>query len=113
MRLVKTRGHSTRSARSRRRAREIFVRTFERGARLTPLAARALSRPGAPTRRPTRPTPPFSRPVGVQQAPGQLDLERHGGKPPAGVIARLLSRILALTAAIWLNDKPASRSSDH
>ncbi|AVH95618.1 IS982 family transposase [Streptomyces sp. WAC00288] len=35
----------------------------------------------------------------------QLDLERHGGKSPAGVIVRVLSRILALTAAIWHNDK--------
>ncbi|MGA4975451.1 IS982 family transposase [Streptomyces cinereoruber] len=35
----------------------------------------------------------------------QLDLERHGGKNPAGVIVRVLSRILALTAAIWHNDK--------
>ena len=44
---------------------------------------------------------------------GQLDLERHGGKSPAGVTARVLSRILALTAAIWLNDKtgqPVKRS---
>jgi hypothetical protein len=44
---------------------------------------------------------------------GQLDLERRGGKTPAGVIARVLSRILALTAAIWLNDKtgqPVKRS---
>jgi hypothetical protein len=44
---------------------------------------------------------------------GQLDLERHGGKSPAGVIARVLSRVLALTAAIWLNDKtgqPVKRS---
>ncbi|KIZ14891.1 IS982 family transposase [Streptomyces natalensis] len=36
---------------------------------------------------------------------GQLDLERHGGKSPAGVIVRVLSRVLALTAAIWHNDK--------
>ncbi|MWA07638.1 IS982 family transposase [Actinomadura sp. LD22] len=36
---------------------------------------------------------------------GQLDLERHGGKSPAGVTARVLCRILALTAAIWHNDK--------
>lgn len=44
---------------------------------------------------------------------GQLDLERHGGKTPAGVVARVLIRILALTAAIWLNDKtgqPVKRS---
>jgi hypothetical protein len=38
---------------------------------------------------------------------GQLDLERHGGKTPEGIIARVLARILALTAAIWHNDKTA------
>jgi hypothetical protein len=44
---------------------------------------------------------------------GQLDLERHGGKSPAGVAVRVLARILALTAAIWHNDKtgqPVKRS---
>ncbi len=44
---------------------------------------------------------------------GQRDLERHGGRTPAGVAVRVLSRILALTAAIWLNDKtgqPVKRS---
>ena len=30
---------------------------------------------------------------------GQLDLERHGGRTPAGVTVRVLQRILALTAA--------------
>ena len=35
----------------------------------------------------------------------QLDLERHGGHTPAGVMVRVLQRILALTAAIWHNDK--------
>ena len=38
---------------------------------------------------------------------GQLDLERHGGRTPEGIIARILARILALTAAIWHNDKTA------
>lgn len=33
----------------------------------------------------------------------QLDLERHGGRTKAGVIARVLQRLLALTAAIWHN----------
>jgi len=42
---------------------------------------------------------------------GQLDLERHGGHTPAGVMTRVLQRILALTAAIWHNDAPASPSS--
>jgi hypothetical protein len=44
---------------------------------------------------------------------GQLDLERHGGHTPAGVIVRVLQRILALTAAIWHNDttgQPTLRS---
>lgn len=35
---------------------------------------------------------------------GQLDLERHRGRTPAGVAVRVLQRILALTAAIWHND---------
>ena len=34
---------------------------------------------------------------------GQLSLERHNGRTPAGVAARILTRILALTAAIWHN----------
>jgi hypothetical protein len=44
---------------------------------------------------------------------GQLDLERHGGHTPAGVMARVLQRILALTAAVWHNDRtgqPVRRS---
>jgi hypothetical protein len=44
---------------------------------------------------------------------GQLDLERHGGHTTAGVLVRVLQRILALTAAIWHNDhtgQPVMRS---
>ncbi|MFE4369680.1 hypothetical protein ACFRMN_15895 [Streptomyces sp. NPDC056835] len=44
---------------------------------------------------------------------GQLDLERHGARTPAGVLARVGERILALTAAIWHNrttDRPITRS---
>ncbi|MEI2778513.1 MAG: transposase [Tetrasphaera sp.] len=40
---------------------------------------------------------------------GQLDLERHGGRTPAGVIVRVLQRLLALTAAIWHNDHAGAR----
>ena len=40
---------------------------------------------------------------------GQLDLERHGGRTPAGIIVRVLARILALTAAIWHNDKTSQQ----
>jgi hypothetical protein len=36
---------------------------------------------------------------------GQLDLERHRGRTPGGVAVRILQRILALTAAIWHNDR--------
>jgi len=35
---------------------------------------------------------------------GQLDLEAHGGRTTAGVLARVWQRLLALTAAIWHND---------
>ena len=44
---------------------------------------------------------------------GQLDLERHGGRTPAGVWVRVVQRVLALTAAIWHNDRtgqPIKRS---
>jgi hypothetical protein len=44
---------------------------------------------------------------------GQLDLERHGGKTPGGVLTRVLQRLLALTAAVWHNDhtgQPVLRS---
>jgi hypothetical protein len=36
---------------------------------------------------------------------GQLNLERHGGRTGIGVVVRVLQRILALTTAIWHNDK--------
>jgi hypothetical protein len=39
-----------------------------------------------------------------QTLKAQLDLERHGGRTPAGVWARVLQRILALTAVIWHNE---------
>jgi hypothetical protein len=44
---------------------------------------------------------------------GQLDLERHGGHTPPGVLVRVLQRILALTAVIWHNHhtgQPTPRS---
>ncbi|BAJ27751.1 MULTISPECIES: IS982 family transposase [Kitasatospora] len=43
----------------------------------------------------------------------QLDLERHQGRTPTGVTVRVLQRILALTTAIWHNDRtgqPVMRS---
>lgn len=43
----------------------------------------------------------------------QLGLERHRGRTPAGVITRIVQRLLALTAVIWHNDhtgQPVLRS---
>jgi len=48
-----------------------------------------------------------------QTLKAQLDLERHGGRKPDGVAARVLQRLLALTAAIWHNQnsgQPVLRS---
>jgi len=68
---------------------------------------------------PARPGAQFFRPLRQtiesvnDTLKGQLDLERHGGHTPAGVISRVLQRILALTAAIWHNDhtgQPVMRS---
>ena len=39
-----------------------------------------------------------------QTLKAQLDLERHGGRKPQGVCARILQRILALTTAIRHNE---------
>jgi hypothetical protein len=36
---------------------------------------------------------------------GQLDLGRHRGRIPGGVIVRVLQRLLALTAAIWHDER--------
>ena len=66
-------------------------------------------RPGAAMSKPLRQTIESIN----QTFKGQLDLERHGGRTPAGVIIRVLARILALTTTIWLNDKtsqPIKRS---
>ena len=44
---------------------------------------------------------------------GQLDLERHGGHTPTGVVVRVLQRLLAMTTVIWHNDhtgQPIRRS---
>jgi Transposase DDE domain len=58
-------------------------------------------RAGAPLFKPLRQTIESIN----QTFKGQLDLERHGGHTPAGVLVRVLQRILALTAAIWHNDR--------
>jgi transposase len=48
-----------------------------------------------------------------QTLKAQLDLERHGGRTSAGIVARVWQRMLALTAAIWHNQntrQPVLRS---
>jgi hypothetical protein len=68
-----------------------------------------LVRPSLKTE-PQRPLQRFLKPFRQiiesinQTFKAQLDLERHGGRKPAGVCARILQRLLALTAAIWHNE---------
>jgi hypothetical protein len=38
-----------------------------------------------------------------QTLKGQLDLEHHGARTPAGVFTRVAQRLLAMTAGIWHN----------
>jgi hypothetical protein len=82
----------------------------ERGVKLLrPARKGEAERPGAPLFKPLRQIIESIN----QTFKGQLDLERHGGRTPAGVIIRVLTRVLALTAAIWHNDKtdqPVKRS---
>jgi hypothetical protein len=69
-----------------------------------------LIRP-ARTGEPTRPGERFLKPLRQiiesinDTLKGQLDLERHGGRTIAGVCTRVAQRLLALTAAIWHNDR--------
>ncbi|MET8810274.1 IS982 family transposase [Streptomyces sp. NPDC004546] len=66
-------------------------------------------RPGAPLFKPLRQVIESIN----ETFKGQLDLEHHRGRTPRGVIARVMQRILALTAAIWHNDhtrQPVLRS---
>ena len=68
-----------------------------------------LIRPATKTEKP-RPGQRFLKPFRQiiesvnQTLKAQLDLERHCGRKPAGVWARVLQRLLALTTAIWHNE---------
>ncbi|QQQ75893.1 IS982 family transposase [Saccharothrix sp. 6-C] len=76
---------------------------------LRPARKGEAERPGAALFKPLRQTIESIN----QTFKAQLDLERHGGRTPTGVIVRVLQRILALTTAIWHNDKtgqPVKRS---
>src|SRR5664280_190940 len=81
-----------------------------KGARLIrPAQKGAAPRPGA---RVLKPPPQLIESVN-ETLKGQLDLERHGGHTPQGVVTRVLQRLLALTAAIWHNhhrQQPVLRS---
>ena len=61
---------------------------------------------------PARPAQRFLKPLRQiiesvnQTLKAQLGLERHRGRTRPGVAARILQRILALTAAIWHNETP-------
>ena len=60
------------------------------------------SEPARPGRRFLRPLRQIIESI-FETLKAQLGLERHGGRTPAGVAARVLQRLLALTAAIWHN----------
>lgn len=76
---------------------------------LRPARKGETERPGARLFKPLRQTIESIN----QTFKAQLDLERHGGRTHRGVTVRILQRILALTTAIWHNDKthaPVHRS---
>jgi hypothetical protein len=76
---------------------------------LRPARKGERERPGAHLFKPLRQTIESIN----QTFKAQLDLERHGGHTPTGVMVRVLQRILALTTAIWHNDhtgQPVKRS---
>ena len=81
-------------------SREFEVFLAEKSVRLIrPAMKRERPRPGASLLRPLR---QIIESVN-DTLKGQLDLERHGGRTPAGVLARVFQRLLALTAVIWHN----------
>ncbi len=69
-----------------------------------------LIRPSIKSEKTVRPLSQFLKPFRQiiesinQTLKAQLDLERHGGRKPAGVCTRILQRLRALTAAIWNNE---------
>jgi hypothetical protein len=95
--------------------RHYYGRDFEHALRTAGLVLLRQARKGEAPRPGARLFKPLRQTIESinQTFKAQLDLERHGGRTPAGVIVRVLQRILALTAAIWHNDKtgqPIKRS---
>jgi hypothetical protein len=65
-----------------------------------------LIRPALRNEKPPRPFPNWLRQrveAIIWTLKGQLGLERHGGRVPAGLWAPIVQRLLALNAAIWFN----------
>jgi hypothetical protein len=65
-----------------------------------------LVRPARKNEKPGRPFPNWLRQrveAVIWTLKNQLGLERHGGRVPAGLWARVIQRLLALNAAIWHN----------
>jgi Transposase DDE domain len=89
-----------------------YGRSFETALAHAGLTLLRPARQGEPSRPGTRFFKPLRQVIESinQTFKGQLDLERHGGHTAAGVIVRILQRILALTTAIWHNDKTAAPS---
>jgi hypothetical protein len=95
--------------------RNYYGRQFEQAVADRGLALLRPARRGEPERAGARLFKPLRQVVeSVNQTfKGQLDLEHHGERTPTGVAMRVLVRVLALTAAIWHNDKtgqPIKRS---
>jgi hypothetical protein len=83
-----------------------FGRAFEAELDQAGIALLRPARKGEPERAGARFFKPLRQIIESvnQTLKGQLDLERHGGRTPAGVCTRVGQRLLAMTAAIWHND---------
>jgi hypothetical protein len=91
--------------------RHYYGRDFEAALASTGICLLRPARKGEPPRPGTRWFKPLRQIIeSVNDTfKGQLDLERHGGHTPPGVMTRVLQRVLALTAAIWHNDHTGQR----
>ncbi|HET9968822.1 MAG TPA: IS982 family transposase [Streptosporangiaceae bacterium] len=84
-----------------------FGRDFEKAVAGSDLALLRPVRKGEPRRAGQQFPKPLRQVIESvnQTLKAQLDLEGHGGRTEEGILARILYRLLALTAAIWHNDK--------
>ena len=92
-----------------------YGRLFEQALTDRDLRLLRPARKGEPPRAGTQLFKPLRQTIESinQTLKSQLDLERHGARTVEGVTIRVLAKILALTAAIWHNDKtsqPTKRS---